>query len=380
MNARPANAQVIALTANSLANLAHFRAPLFAGLSDAGFQTLAIAPDDGIGAAPGDGRIIVPMDRGGTNPVRDLATLAAYVRCFRVKRPRAVLSFTPKANIWAGIASRLTGIPFFPNISGLGTAFLAGGLVRHIQLWLYKRALAHAGAVFFQNSDDLQAFVDDGLVRTDQARLLPGSGIDLDHFSPQPMPANAISHFLFIGRLLTDKGVRELMDAARQLRREGVPFALTVIGDVDPGNPSSVTTREIDGWRSEELATFAGQQGDVRPFIAACDAVVLPSYREGLPRSLLEAAASARPMIATDVPGCREVVIAGETGLLCGARDAGSLATAIRSFCSLSGEDRDVLGRSARLLAEQRFDQRLVVQHYLDALAGIGVGSASRSI
>lgn len=359
----------IALTANSMQNLAHFRAPLIATLHAAGHRLIAIAPDDGTHVPGVDRQIDLPIDRGGTNPFKDWRTIRAYARCYRDATPGVAFSFTPKANIYGAIAAHSLNIPFIPTVSGLGTAFLKGGLIRSVQAMLYRRAFSRCPLVVFQNTDDRDLFVESRLVRSDQARIVPGSGIDLAQYTPVPLPNGSVVQFLFIGRLLGDKGVRELAAAARTLRDGGLRFGLTLVGDIDPGNPSAVSEREVRGWEEDGLLRWAGRQSDVRPFIAAADAVILPSYREGLPRALLEAAAMGRPMVASDVPGCRELAIKGETGVLCAPRDVASLADAMNRMAEMTSEERAVTGHRARDMVERRFDAKMVGQRYLDLLA-----------
>lgn len=361
------------LTANSMQNLAHFRAPLVTALDAAGFQLVALAPEDGAPFSVPLRRLSIPIDRKGINPWKDLGTIRAYRSRFAEIRPAAVLSFTPKANIYGALAARGTGIPFIPNVSGLGTAFLRGGVLKAIQSGLYRMAFAHCPAVIFQNEDDRDLFLTNRHVRDEQARLIAGSGIDLGQFAPVASPGNEEPHFLFIGRMLADKGVRELAGAARILKGRAVPFRLTLIGDLDSGNPSAIEAHKIAEWEQEGLLTWAGRQVDVRPYIAAADAIVLPSYREGMPRALLEAAAMGRPMVATDVPGCRDVVKHGRTGLLCEARNPRALAEAMERMAYLDAPARMVMGAAARELAETRFDATLIVRQYLDLLAELGL-------
>ena len=289
------------------------------------------------------------MDRSGLNPVKDLRLLLRYRELLAELRPAAYLGFTIKPNIYGAIAARLCGVPAIPNISGLGTVFIRGGLLGSLVSGLYRFGLAKAPVVFFQNADDLGEFVGRKLVRRDQARLLAGSGIDLE---PVRAGANSVGplKFLLIARLLGDKGVREFVDAARLLRREGVRNScFQLLGPLDPANRTGIAGSELEGWIAEDTVEYLGVTDDVRPFIAEASAfVVLPSYREGLPRSLLEAGAMARPLIATDVPGCRAVVEDGHNGYLCAVRDPASLADAMLRLANLPAERRQAMGEAAR--------------------------------
>lgn len=364
----------IVLTANSMRNLAQFRRPLFAGFVARGLDTVALAPFD---VAETDGpatrQISISIDRGGLNPLRDLKTIISYVAELRRLKPNVILGFTPKANIYAGLAARMADIPFIPTVSGLGTGFLKGGAVRRVMQALYRHAFARAPIIIFQNDDDRAEFVRLGLVDPARSRVMPGSGIDLAHFRPAPFPPPGPLRLLFIGRLIRDKGIYELVGAVKQLRDQGIVIQLSVLGERDTGNPSAVPADVLEQWGKDGLVDWLGHRDDVRPFIAACDAVVLPSYREGMPRALLEAAAMGRPMVATDVPGCRDIVRDGETGFLCSPRDPEALANAIKRLVNQDVADRDRMAAVARTLVERQFDQALVVEQYLDALASIGI-------
>jgi glycosyltransferase involved in cell wall biosynthesis len=285
-------------------------------------------------------------------------------------RPAAYLSYTIKPNIYGAMAAGVLGIPAIPNVSGLGTAFLRGGALQRFVTMLYRVAFRRAPVVFFQNSEDCDVFVNRRIVRADQARILPGSGVDLAHFAPTPPPQGPPT-FLLVGRMLRDKGVLEFIEAARLLRSVLPHARFQLLGPIDEGNRSAVGHAEIDGWVREGLVEYLGSAEDVRPFIAASTAVVLPSYREGLPRSLLEASAMERPLIAADVPGCRDIVDEGVNGYLCRVRDAASLADAMRRLAQMPAEQRLAMAQAARRKVQERFSEELVVGAYLDALSRI---------
>ncbi len=213
-------------------------------------------------------------------------------------------------------------------------------------------------------------FVDTGLARADQAELIPGSGIDLERFEPAERASarGRPFRFLFVGRLLRDKGLAEYSEAARSLRLRRPDVECAILGFAGSDNRTAVPIDEVERWQREGHVTYLGDTQDVRPFLAECDCVVLPSYREGLPRSLLEAAAMARPMVATDVPGCREVVRHGDNGFLCEVRSAPALAAAMEAILELEPEDRERMGRRARAMVETEYDQALVVSAYMKAL------------
>lgn len=368
--------KTIVLSANSDWNIVNFRGGLIRALRTAGYEPVVIAPHD----PSADRRmreldverIPIRIDRSGLNPWADLQLVGEYKRLLRRIRPAAYLGYTIKPNVYGCFAAASLGIPAIPNISGLGTAFIRSGPLQQIVKALYRVGFRRAPRVFFQNDEDRELFVDRKIVRADQARVLPGSGIDLDRFRPGPLPEGA-PIFILIGRLLRDKGVVEFVEAARQLRTEMPDGRFQLLGPIDDGNRTSVSKAELQSWIAQGVIEYLGTTDDVRPFIAAASAVVLPSYREGMPRSLLEAAAMGRPLIATDVPGCREIVEEGRNGLLCVVKDARSLAAAMRRFAGMSLEDRIAMGKAARRKVQEEFSEERVIRAYLDALAAIEI-------
>ena len=371
----PTASRRVVLAANSSWNIVNFRSGLIRALKAAGYEPVVVAPAD-----PGDEhriaemgveRVVIDIERSGVNPLADLRLLGAYRRILNDLRPFAYLGFTIKPNIYGGIAARLASVPLIANISGLGTAFIKQGALLALVSRLYRFALKRAAVTFFQNPDDLELFVKRRLVTRAQAQLLPGSGVDLDRFQPVAAPAGPTT-FLFIGRLLADKGVWEFVQAARIVRADvpGVRFQL--LGRLDEGNRSAIARADLDRWIAEGSIEYLGETEDVRPFIAQATAVVLPSYREGLPRSLLEAAAMARPLIATDVPGCRELVDPGANGFLCQARDSASLAKAMKALIKTSADERARMGAASRRMVEDGYSETVVIGAYLDALGKLG--------
>jgi glycosyltransferase involved in cell wall biosynthesis len=365
----------VVLAGNSSWNIVNFRSGLIHALKAAGYEPVVIAPVDPAAeqrmAQLGVERIVIGMERSGLNPFADLRLMLTYRRLLKNLRPIAYLGFTIKPNIYGGIAARFAGVPLIANISGLGTVFLKRGWLLALVSRLYRFAFKQAAVTFFQNPDDLALFVDRGLVNQAQARLLPGSGVDLERFQPAP-PMPGPDTFLFIGRLLGDKGVREFVEAARIVQSEVPEVRFQLLGPIDEGNRSAVTKREVDHWVAEGTVDYLGATEDVRPYIGRATAVVLPSYREGLPRSLLEAAAMARPLIASDVPGCRELVEPGVNGFLCEVSNANSLAKALKMIMKTSGEARSRMGEASRQMVERRYSQTVVISAYLDVLGKLG--------
>lgn len=363
----------ILLVANSSWNLSHQRAGLIRALVEDGRWPLAAVVPEGdppVGSLP---TYQVPLIADGTAPLTELRSLVGLMAVMRQLRPRIVLGFTPKGNIYAGLAARATRRPFLPNVSGLGTGFIRGGLLLKVQAALYREAFRGLPIVFFQNKDDARLFEGMGLVRPEQVRIIPGSGVDCHAFAAPPPPKRPDGELrlLFVGRLLGDKGVRELAGAMRLLKPRYPRLQLTLVGGLGAANRTAIPAAELDGWFADGLLTHAGQSDDVRPFIAAADAVVLPSYREGMPRALLEAAAMSRPLLAADVPGCREIVRDGDNGLLFAVRSEEALATAIERLIAAGPERRRAWALRSRAIAEQEYDERLVIDAYRQAIIAL---------
>ena len=362
----------IMLSSNSAWNLANFRKPVIEALIAAGYDVVAVAPADGEeGRLESMGARFRPirMRGAGTSPVEDSRLLLDYIKLLRDERPAMFLGFTAKPNIYGSLAARMTNVPVAATISGLGSAFLKGGLLGGLLLRLYRLALGGARAIFFQNPADRDLFIARRIARPTQARLVAGSGIDLGRFAPAPLDRECPFRFLLIGRLLLDKGIREFIEAARMVRARHPDVNFALLGGAADDNPSAVPQAELARWAAESIVEQLGVRDDVRPHIAASDCVVLPSYREGLPRSLLEGAAMARPLIASDVPGCRDVVDHGINGLLCDVRSAASLAAAMERMLAMSPAERSAMGAAGRRKVEAEFDQRLVADAYLAEIA-----------
>ncbi len=365
---------LVLLASNTDWSIANFRGGLVRRLLAEGYRIAAAAPDSGQ-RLPCE-LIPLAVERRAFSPLRDLRLLRRLARIYRDRHPFAVLTFTPKLNVFGALAAGRSAVKLILNVSGLGSGFLGGGLQVRVMQALYRRANRRAERVFFQNADDLRYFVERRLVDPRKTVLVPGSGVDLDRFRPEPRepgrePGKPFV-FLLIARLLKDKGIREYVEAARGIRRRQGKVSFQLLGQTDPANPSAIPERELRAWIEEGVLEHLGWAEDVRPFIAAADCVVLPSYREGTPRTLLEAAAMARPLIATDVPGCRQVVEPGRTGYLCRVRDPEDLAGRMRQMLDLRAEERARLGVEGRRKMEREYDEALVIERYLQVLRGFG--------
>ncbi len=363
----------IVISINASWNIVNFRKGLIAALRPAGFQVVALAPSDAstpLLLALGVEHHAIEMNSQGVSPREDLKLLWRYRRALRRIRPAIFLGYTAKPNIYGSLAAHSLGIPVINNVSGLGTAFIKQGWLTRIVSGLYRLAFARSATVFFQNPDDLAMFVRARLVQERKARLLPGSGIDLQEFALPPAwkedPAQFT--FLLIARLLWDKGVGEFVEAARQVRARHPDARFQLLGFLDVANRTAVSRSDVEAWVAQGLVEYLGHADDVRPFIAAADCIVLPSYREGLPRVLLEGAAMGKPLITTDVPGCRQVVDDAYNGFLCTVRDASSLAEAMSKMLALPAEQRAAMGAAGRRKIEAEYDERIAIERYLIAI------------
>ncbi len=363
----------VLITVNAAWNIWNFRRSLVAALIAEGHRVTVLAPPDATVVQleqAGCRFLPLQMDVRGLNPLADLALMRRLASIFQRERPDVVLGFTIKNNIFGAMAAQRAGVPFVPNVTGLGTAFLSGGFLRGLAEVLYRRAFRGLPVVFFQNDEDRDLFVRSTMVQEDQARVLPGSGIDLVRFAATPMPGAEVGPpvFLMVARLLRDKGVVEFVEAARRIRAILPEVRFQLLGPAGAENRTAIAEDVVRGWVAEGCIDYLGAQDDVRPFFRAASCAVLPSYREGAPRTLIEASAMARPVIATDVPGCRAVVEDGVTGFLCEVRNAESLARAMQRYLDLPPKARAAMGAAARAKMEREFDEAHVVNGYLDAI------------
>ncbi|HAP27931.1 MAG TPA: glycosyltransferase family 1 protein [Achromobacter sp.] len=319
----------------------------------------------------------IPMTRSGKHPLQELGTLLALVRLFRRLRPDVVHLVTIKPVLYGGIAARLTRVPgMVAAISGLGFVFLSNSLkmrlVRAVVARLYRVALGHPNSrVIFQNANDRDLLKSLGAVREDQVVIIRGAGVDLNAYRPTPEPPAPPVVVTMVARLLRDKGVQEFVLAAKLLRERGVPVTMQLVGGLDAGNPTSATQADVDAWQEDGCVQALGERSDVAALYAAAHIAVLPSYREGLPKSLIEAAACGRAVVTTDVPGCRDAIEPNVTGLLVPVRDAAALADAIARLAE-DATLRQSMGSAGRALAEREFDINQVARVHValyDALS-----------
>lgn len=360
-------------------SMLRFRGPLLSALRQAGSEVHAAAPGlhDAVGTADGLRALGVavhdaPLSRAGLNPAHDLRAFLALVRLMRRVRPERVLSYTIKPVIWGTLAAWMAGVPHrYALVTGLGYAFTGEArgkrrIVRQLARGLYALALRRAELVFFQNPDDAALFRELGLV-PGRLRLVVvnGSGIDTAEFAPAPLPDRPV-RFLLIARLLGDKGIREYAAAAAEVRRMHPEVTFHLVGGRDE-NPDALSAGEVEAWQAAGTLAWHGALRDVRPAIAAAHVYVLPSYREGTPRTVLEAMSMGRPIITTDAPGCRETVVDGENGFLVPVADPAALARAMLRFIEEPALI-PAMGAAARRIAEARYDVHKVNAAMLQAM------------
>jgi glycosyltransferase involved in cell wall biosynthesis len=251
------------------------------------------------------------------------------------------------------------------TVTGLGTAFIKETWVTNLVECLYKLSLSGGRPIVFQNLDDLAHFEKKRLVSNNRITVVPGSGVDLNQFRAGPLPENEECSFLFIGRMLRDKGIKEYVEAARLVRSQYPAARFKLLGPLGAANRTAISGGDLSNWLKNGIVEYLGETEDVRPFIRAAHCIVLPSYREGMSRVLLEAAAMGRPLIGTDVTGCRDIIQNGANGYLCRPRDANDLASKMSKFISLPGNEKQNMGNESRATAEARFDVQNVVSTYL---------------
>ncbi len=358
--------KTILVLANFDVGLYRFRRELLSRLLSGGHRVVIALPEGKL-VEPlvqmGCEFIHTPVDRRGLNPLTDLKLFLSYRRLLKRVQPGLVITYTIKPNIYGGFACRLAKVPYAVNITGLGTAFQSSGLLRRLVTLLYRIALKRAKVVFFENAGNLQTLLDLHICTPDQAKLLGGAGVNLEHFRPMPYPEDTPVRFLFIGRIMAEKGINELFAAMERLRAEGETCVLDVLGDYEEDYADQIQAAADAGW-----LCYHGYQEDVRPFIARAYCFVLPSWHEGMANTNLECAAIGRPVITSRIHGCMEAVVEGKSGLLCQPKNADSLYAAMKAFLAMPRSRQEAMGLSARHHAETHFDKTIVVEETIKEL------------
>ncbi len=366
----------ICLSANSSWHIVNFRANIVRALVAEGYEVIVIAPKDDYSeriADLGCGYVEIPIEQQGMSVAADLRTFLTYLKILRKEKPDVFLGYTVKPNIYGSLACHLLKIPVVNDVPGLGTAFLRGGWLERVVTTLYRLAFSASRTIFFQNCDDQKLFMDSQLVREEQSKLLPGTGVDLSCYQQcayEPRPKERMQ-FLFVGRILRDKGVCELVEAARQIKIQYPKVEVQLLGPTGVANRTALTAEEVKKWHNEGVIRYLGVTDAVLPFMQDADCVVLPSYREGTPCVLLEAGALSRPLVATDVPGCRQVVDHGVNGYLCRSQDAVDLAEKMLQMIELSEVKKLAMSRACRKKIEKEYDEKIVIHRYLEEIQSL---------
>lgn len=380
MNSSGATAEssrCIAVVSNSTWNVCNFRLPVIQALIGAGYRVVVIAPvDESVGTLnqqPGLG--IIPLRHLHRNSTGFWNNLLLFFECRRIYRnlqPDLVIHFTIKPNIFGNLAAALLRIPSICVVTGLGYTFLHKGWLQRFTQQLYRFSFRFARKVVFENREDAGLLADLGVVPASKTVVVPGCGVDTRYFQQngvQPQPGKKV--FTFIGRLLADKGIHEFVEAARLVRPEYPEAEFWILGGIDDFNPAHVDRSTLLKWVRDEIVQYKGVAADVRPFIGRSNWIVLPSYREGLSKVLLEAMAMSKPLITSDVAGCKETVEPGRNGFLVPVGNAEALAEVIRSCCALPVDQVEEMGRYGRDKVDREFDSLTVGKVYLDLVNGL---------
>lgn len=304
------------------------------------------------------------VDRRGINPKTDFKLLKTYYKMLKDENPDLVVTYSIKPNIYAGLACRARKLPYCANVQGLGTAFQKKGLATFVTL-LYKTAFRKVNTVFFENDGNAQEFIDRNIVSKEKITVLNGAGVNLEHYSFKEYPDNGnVTHFLYLGRIMKEKGMDELFTAIRNLRAKyGEKVVLDLVGFFEDEYKEQVEQLQADG-----TVVFHGFQTEIRPYYEMADCVVLPSYHEGMSNVLLEAAASGRALITSNIPGCKEAVDDGVNGLLCNVKDAVDLERKMDKFINFTSEEKRTFGNNGRAKMEREFDKKVIVSKTIDKL------------
>jgi glycosyltransferase involved in cell wall biosynthesis len=376
----------IAIVSNTAWYLFNFRLNLLKAIKNDGHNLILVIPDDKYSQKlreMGFKTANIYMKGSSVNPIKEIFSILNIYSIFLKNNVDLVLSFTPKANIYSAINAIIFKIPFIPGVSGLGRVFIKRNIITKIVLLLYKLTFNKSLKVFFENLDDEKLFIANKLISENKAIHVPGTGVDLNYFKPNEIDYcdnltdcraslyNQNTSFLLMARILWDKGIGEYVSAAKLINNKFPNVKFKILGFLDVSNPSAISRDIFNKWIGEGNIVFLGQTDDVRPHISESDCVVLPSYREGLPRTLIEAASMAKPIITTNVPGCKDTLINGLTGFLCEPANVDDLANKINSFLLLSNEERLHMGSRGRQFIQENFDESIVIKKYLNIINSV---------
>tara|TARA_B100000686_G_C16594879_1_gene865411 strand:- start:85 stop:1104 length:1020 start_codon:yes stop_codon:yes gene_type:complete len=311
----------------------------------------------------------ISLDSSGRNPLKDIGTFFKLLYLYKKLKPDLILNFTPKINIYSTLAGSFLKIQCINNIAGLGTAFIENGVASKLVGFLYMISQPLASVVFFQNQEDMDLFNKKGWVKKKKSIRIMGSGVDLKQFKVMDAPDDNIVRFLFVGRILKEKGILDLINASSLLKQNHNNFELQILGWVDSDKTDQIKLNDILSLEQEGLVNYLGYHTNVSDFIAIADCIVLPSYyREGVPRSLLEAAAMGKPIISTNTIGCRETIDDEVTGFFCRTRDPDDLSKKMKLIIDMGHKKRVKMGHRGRRKIEKEFDEQYVIEEYMKAI------------
>ncbi len=364
----------VILVANSTWNIYNFRLNIVNKLLENNIEVKVLAPIDEYleykEKYPQVQHIALrTLKRDSTNPFRDLLLTIELIRKYKWLKPDLVLHFTNKPNIYGGFACKYTGSKSIAVVTGLGYTFIHSGFLNKIVRFLYKLSGKTHCKFIFENKDDKALFIKENIVTKENAHAVKGCGVNTDYYNvlPNGQIKNDIT-FTFIGRLLYDKGINEFIEAAKIVKQKNKHAKFIVIGEFDESNPATIDKETLAKWVDEGIIDYKGFVKDIRPLIGTSDCIVLPSYREGMPRTLLEGMSMAKPIITTDVPGCRETIIENKNGFIVQAKDHFALAKSFDTMAQLSYEERKKMGQQGRRFCETIFDDKLIAQEIFDII------------
>lgn len=369
----------IALVANSTWNIYNFRLNVIDKLLAEGHDVVVMAPiDEYVEYKEKYPRVthinIRTLDRDSTNPLKDVILVAELIRKYRRVKPDLILHYTNKPNIFGGLAAKIVGIPSIAMVTGLGYAFIHDGWIKDISVALYRWTGRMHRRFIFENIEDRELFTSLKIIPSARAISIKGCGVNTTYYHPYPngqLRDGKEITFTFIGRLLYDKGIREYVEAARQLKHRFPKVNFWIVGELDPDNPATVDKEDLVEWTANDIVKYHGFQKDVRPFIAKSDCIVLPSYREAIPRTITEGMAMAKAVITTDTAGCREAVDVGVNGYLAEVKSTSSLRKMMEQIIHLSPQSRHDMGEAGRKKALAEFDDRKIAEDIYNVISEV---------
>ena len=364
----------IIISANVLFTIANFRGSFIKFLKGKGFEVICIASSDDLDLNSKDilhnldVKIInIEISRKGLNPIEDIKYLINLYKIYKIEKADYIFHFTIKPNIYGTIAAKLTGIKSINTINGLGSGIIKNNFLSRVLKSMYKFSLNFSTKVFFQNIEDSEFFISNNLVKKEKVSIVPGSGVDTSLFTSCQSISNNLT-FLLVGRLLKDKGIYEYIEAIKFLKTKYNNLEFLLGGQFDRGNPTCINEREVYEWEKNKIIKFLGKTDDIREFLILADVIVLPSYREGLSRFLIESSSASKPIITSNVAGCKDIVENGINGFLCKVKDVESLIKSIEKMISLDREQLLKMGQNSKKIAIEKFDKDIVNQIYFKEL------------